>query len=112
MIIMSLCCCARLQYLPIHTRPAYRPPYTIAVLPSSLRDRLRRLNKEGVLTTATSDTCCEGSDHPQDHFLARLFGMERGPFCDSFHKVQNLTTSVYSPHPLLAEFSRYDLRWV
>lgn len=87
-------------------------PFMLAALrPSSLAStrlasRFERLEKQGVLETTSSDLCCEGREDPAQHLLAWLFGLERGSYCDGFHKVQQLTTSVHSPHPLLADFSR------
>lgn len=71
-----------------------------------LADRFDRLGKKGVLKTASSDLCCEGLADPKKHVMAGLFGIERAPHCDGVHKVQQLTTSVHSPHHLLQEFSR------
>ncbi|CAM9422052.1 unnamed protein product [Ectocarpus sp. 6 AP-2014] len=80
---------------------------TLLPLWCGLADRLKRLEKEGKLTTANSDLCCEGLDDPTRHPMPSLFpGMSRAPFCDTFHKNQILSTSVNTPHPLLAEFCR------
>ncbi|CAN0236692.1 unnamed protein product, partial [Scytosiphon promiscuus] len=73
---------------------------------AGLASRFERLGKQGVLETTSSDLCCEGREDPKQSVLAWLLGLERGSCCDGFHKVQQLTTSVFSPHPLLAEFSK------
>lgn len=71
-----------------------------------LANRFERLGKKGELKSMSSDLCCEGLEDPRQHVMAGLFELERAPYCDGFHKIQQLTTSVASPHELLAEFSR------
>jgi len=88
------------------------PPCMVTALrPSSLAstrlaNRFERLGKKGVLKSMSSDLCCQGLEDPKQHVLAALFELDRAPHCDGFHKIQQVTTSVASPHDLLAEFSR------
>lgn len=73
-----------------------------------LRDRFKRLGKEGELKTISTDTCCEGLKRPEDHLVAKLFpGVDRAPHGDNFHKAQILCSSINNHHPLRAEFCRY-----
>ncbi|CAN0572855.1 unnamed protein product, partial [Laminaria digitata] len=60
-----------------------------------LRDRFKRLGKEGELKTVSTDTCCEGLARPENHLVAKLFpGVDRAPYGDNYHKAQILGASV------------------
>lgn len=72
------------------------------------RDRLQSMGKLHELTTACSDTCCDGLNNPNEHVMKKLFpGLTKGPLADPFHKVQLVTDAMVAGHDDYALAAKY-----